>query len=65
MENIICFLILRLPDLPKNVRVFWKLFFQPLKTEMIAPHDGGRKAERIIRFEWYFLCDPVDMPGSI
>ncbi len=25
--NIICFLILRLPDLPKNILVFWKLFF--------------------------------------
>ncbi len=25
--NVICFLILRHQDIPKNVRVFWKLFF--------------------------------------
>jgi len=40
-KNIICFLILRLPDFPKNVLVFWKLFSQHLKTEIIAPTMGG------------------------
>ncbi len=63
--NIICFLILRLPDLPKNIRVFWKLFSQPLKTEIIAHLDDGLEAGRTICFEWFFWCDPVNMPGSI
>jgi len=49
-ENIICFLILRLPDIPKNIRVFWKLFLQHLKKERKAHQDGGLEARRIIRF---------------
>ncbi len=38
--SIICFQLLRLPDTPKNVRVFWKLFLQHLKTEIITCQEG-------------------------
>ena len=48
--NIICFLVLRLPDTPKNLRVFWKLLFQHLKTEIITCQEGRYEARRIIRF---------------
>ncbi|HEA65172.1 MAG TPA: hypothetical protein ENI02_03430 [Candidatus Aminicenantes bacterium] len=50
-ENVICFLVLRLPDFPKNILVFWKLFSQPLKKERKARQDGGLEARRIIGFE--------------
>ena len=49
-ENIICFMILRLPDAPKNIRVFWKLFPQHLKKERKAHQDDGHEARRTIRF---------------
>jgi len=42
---------LRLPDTPKNIRVFWKLFTQHLKTESIAHQDDGLEAGRTIGFE--------------
>ncbi len=47
-------MILRLPDAPKNIRVFWKLFPQHLKKERKAHQDDGHEARRTIRFEWYF-----------
>ncbi len=53
-KNVICFLILRLPDSPKNIPVFWKLFLQHLKTESITCQEGRYEARRTIRFEWYF-----------
>ena len=50
-NNIICFLVLRLPDTPKNFPVFWKLFLQHLKKERKACQDGRHEARRIIGFE--------------
>ena len=50
-KNVICFLILRFPDIPKNVPVFWKLFLQHLKTEIIAHQDDGLEAGWTIGFE--------------
>jgi len=40
-KKVICFLILRLPNTPKNVRVFWKLFPIALQTKISLP---GRQA---------------------
>ena len=42
-ENVICFLILRLPDLPKNIRVFWKLFCSTLKQKALPARRAGAK----------------------
>ena len=53
-ENIICFLILRLPDTPKTSVFFWKLFLQHLKTESIACQENRREAGRTISFEKSF-----------
>ncbi len=46
-ENIICFLILRHPDIPKNVPVFWKLFShrsanQDKPARMAGSKQGGQ-----------------------
>ena len=41
--NIICFLILRLPDAPKNVRVFWKLFFHRSTNQDKPARRAGSK----------------------
>ena len=64
-ENVICFVILRLPDIPKNIPVFWKLFLQHLKTEIIAGQEGRREARRTNRLNgisymirllcWFYL----------
>ncbi len=61
-ENVICFLIVRLPDAPKNIRVFWKLFVQHLKTEIVAHHDGGLEARRTSCFAMVFF--DVIRPGG-
>jgi hypothetical protein len=51
LYNIICFLILRLPAIPKNIPVFWKLFLQHLKKERKAHQDDGLEAMRTTGFE--------------
>ena len=46
------------PTLQKTSLFFWKLFFQPLKTESIACQEGRHEARRTIRFWMIFLHDP-------
>ncbi len=54
-ENVICFLGLRLPDIPKNVPVFLEDICATLCKTRQARQDGGLEARWTNCFEWYFL----------
>jgi len=59
-----------LPDIAasghsKKRPCFLEVILQHLKTESITCQEGRYEARRIIRFDDIFLCDPVNMPGSI
>ena len=47
-------MILRLPNLPKNISVFLVAILQHLKTERIACQEGRLEARRPIGFGWLF-----------
>ena len=53
------------PTLQKTSVFFLEAILQHLKKERIAHQDDGHEARRTIGFEWYFLCDPLTIPGSI
>ncbi|HEA64886.1 MAG TPA: hypothetical protein ENI02_01950 [Candidatus Aminicenantes bacterium] len=58
-ENVICFLILRFPDIPKNLRVFLEAILQHLFKPRQACQEGRLEARRRIPLDSIFLCDPV------
>ena len=56
-ENVICFLILRLPAFPKNIPVFWKLFCSTLKKKekpirTMGSKQGGQSVLNGILLIW-------------